>query len=126
MASSSSSPACSRDGGMYVAVIWSGLNRVGAPRSARLLYRSPTFWVDATDRPTAARRTGSRAQRQRKSSCVSDMVSLPPAEASMVQALMDLLLPRFAGLGGWASAGPRAVGNVDRFASVAGYKSSGH
>ena len=51
--------------------------------------------ADVTDRPTDARRMGSRAQRQRKSlpgagsSCVSDMVSLPPAEASTVQALMD-------------------------------------
>ena len=32
-------------------------------------------------------------------SCASDTVSLPPAEAYMVQALMDLALPRFAGLG---------------------------
>ena len=61
--------------------------------------------ADVTDRPTAARRTGFRAQQQCKSlrgagySCVSDMVSLPPAEASTVQALMDLSLPHFAGLG---------------------------
>ena len=47
------------------------------------------------------------------SSCASDMVSLPPAKAYTVQALMDLALPRFAGFGGWASAGPRAMGDVD-------------
>ena len=42
------------------------------------------------------------------SSCVSDMVSLPPAEASTVQGLMDLSLPslpHFAGLG----VGPQQV-----------------
>ena len=35
----------------------------------------------------------------------SDSVCLPPSEASTVQALMDLALPRFAGLGD----GPRQV-----------------
>ena len=39
------------------------------------------------------------------SSCASDMVSLPPVEAYTVQELMDLALPRFAGLGD----GPRQV-----------------
>ena len=52
-----------------------------------------------------APRTVSRARRPRKSVhvagsfCASDMVSLHPAEAYRVQALMDLALPRFAGLG---------------------------
>ena len=67
--------------------------------------------AEVTDRPTDARRTGSRAQRQRQSlqkagsSCDSDLGYLPPAEASTVQALMDLSLPRFAGLG----VGPQQV-----------------
>ena len=39
------------------------------------------------------------------SSCASDMVTLPPAEAYTVQALMDLALPRCVGLGD----GPRQV-----------------
>ena len=62
--------------------------------------------AEVTVRPTYARRTVSRAQRQRQSlrkagsSCVSDLGSLPPA-----QALMDLSLPRFAGLG----VGPKQV-----------------
>ena len=62
-------------------------------------------------RHAVARRTVSRARRQRNpvrgagSSCALDMVSLPPAEAYTVQALMDLALPRFAGLGD----GPRQV-----------------
>ena len=61
--------------------------------------------VNVSTRRTVARRTVSRAQRPRKSvhgagsSCASDTVSLPPAEAYTVQALMDLALPRFAGLG---------------------------
>ena len=88
MASSSSSPACSRDGGTYVAVIRSGLNR-----------------------HTVTRRRGSRGQRRRMSlrgagsSGDTDMVFLPLAEAYTVQALMDLSLPRFAGSG----VGPQQV-----------------
>ena len=35
----------------------------------------------------------------RTSQCASDMVSMPPAEAYSVQALIDLALPHFAGLG---------------------------
>ena len=67
--------------------------------------------ADVSSRHAVARRTVSRARRPRKpvrgagSSCASDMVSLPPAEAYTVQALMDLALPRFAGLGD----GPRQV-----------------
>ena len=58
-----------------------------------------------------ARRTVSRAQRPRQSvrgagySSASDTVSLPPAEAYTIQTLMDLALPRFAGLGD----GPRQL-----------------
>ena len=61
--------------------------------------------ADVSTRRTAARWTVSRAQRPCKlvrgagSSSASDTVSLPPAEAYMVQALMDLALPRFAGMG---------------------------
>ena len=60
---------------------------------------------------TADVSTVSRAQRPRKSvrgagsSSASDSVSLPPAEAYTIQALMDLALPRFAGMGD----GPRQV-----------------
>ena len=67
--------------------------------------------ADVTTGHTVTRRTGSRGQRQctslrgAGSSCASDMVFLPPAEASTVQALMDLSLPRFAGLG----VGPQQV-----------------
>ena len=75
--------------------------------------------ADVSSRHAVARRTVSRARRPHKpvrgagSSSVSDMVSLPPAEAYTVQALMDLALPRFAGLGERTSAGPRAMGDVD-------------
>ena len=66
--------------------------------------------ADVSSRHAVTRRTGSRAQRPCKSvcgagSCASDMVSLPQVEAYTVQALMDLALPRFAGLGD----GPRQV-----------------
>ena len=67
--------------------------------------------ADVTTGLTVARRTGSRGQRQcmslrgAGSSCASDMVFLPLAEAPTVQALMDLSLPRLADLG----VGPQQV-----------------
>ena len=67
--------------------------------------------ADVFTRRTITHRTVSRAQRPRKSvrgvgsSRASDMVSLPQSEACTVQALMDLALPRFVGLGD----GPRKV-----------------
>ena len=65
--------------------------------------------ADVSTRRTGARQTVSRAQRPRKSvsgsSSASDTVSLPPVEAYMIQALMDLMFPRFAGMGD----GPRQV-----------------
>ena len=66
--------------------------------------------ADASSRHAVARRTVSRGRRPRNpvrgaASCASDIVSLPSAEAYTVQALMDLVLPRFAGLGD----GPRQV-----------------
>ena len=61
--------------------------------------------ADVSSRHAVARRTVSRARRPRNpvrgagSSWASDMVSLPPAEAYTVQALMDLALPRLEGWG---------------------------
>ena len=74
--------------------------------------------ADVYSRHAVARRTGSRPN-GRASQCAgrvffdSDMVSLPPVEAYTVQALMDMALPHFCRVGGWASAGPRAMGDVD-------------
>ena len=66
--------------------------------------------ADDSSRHAVARRTVSRARRPRNplrgaASCASETVSLPPAEAHAVHALMELALPRFAGLGD----GPRQV-----------------
>ena len=61
--------------------------------------------ADVSTRPTVTRRSVSQARRPRKSvrgagsSRASETVSLPQSEAYTVQALMDLALPRFAGLG---------------------------
>ena len=60
--------------------------------------------ADVSSRHAMARRMVSRGWRPRNpvrwaASCASHIVSLPPAEAYTVQALMDLALPRFAGLG---------------------------
>ena len=96
MASSSSSPTCSRDGGTYVTVIRSGLNR----RFGGFYYWTHSHSMEGFPGPTAAHLTV-----QAGSSGDTDMVFLPPAEVSMVQALMDLSLPRFAGLG----VGPQQV-----------------
>ena len=67
--------------------------------------------ADVSTGHTVTRRRGSRGQRRHTSlrgagsSGDTDMVFLPPAEASTVQALMDLSLPRFAGSG----VGPQQV-----------------
>ena len=96
MASSPSSPACSRDGVTYVAVIRSGLNRW----FGGCYYWTHSHSTEGFPGPTAAHvtaRAGSYGD--------TDMVFLPPAEASTVQVLMDLSFPRFAGLG----VGPQQV-----------------
>ena len=55
--------------------------------------------TDVSPRRTVTRRTVSRKSvRGARSSRASDMVSLPQPEAYTVQAMMDLALPRFAGL----------------------------
>ena len=75
--------------------------------------------ADVTTRHTVTRRTGSRAQRQHKSlrgdrsSCASDMVSLLPAEAFHVPSADGLVASTLCRIGGWTSAGPRAMCNVD-------------
>ena len=84
MASSSSSPACSRDGGKYVAVIRSALNR---------RFGGCYYWTHSHS--TEGFNGGARHW----SSGDTAMVFIPAAEASTVQALMDLSLPHFAGLG---------------------------
>ena len=67
--------------------------------------------ADVSTRHTVTRRSVSRARRTRKpvreagSSRASETVPVPQSEAYTVQALMDLALPRFAGLGD----GPRQV-----------------
>ena len=69
--------------------------------------------ADVSTRPTVNRRSVSRARIPRKpvegggggSSKASESVRLPRSEATTVQALMDLVLPRFAGLGD----GPRQI-----------------
>ena len=68
--------------------------------------------ADVPSRPAVSRQSVFRARRPRKSkggggdsSKRSESVCLPPSEASTVQTLMDLALPRFAGLGD----GPRQV-----------------
>ena len=90
MDSSTSSPACSGDGGTYVAVIRSGLSRRFGGCFFSIFSRSTDGFTGPTA-PQSSARAGS--------SCASDMVSLPPGEAYTVQTLMDLALPRFAGLG---------------------------
>ena len=87
MDASSSSPACSGDGGAYVADIRKVSSRHAVTRRTVLRGRRPRNPVRGA------------------ASCASDIVSLPPAEAYTVQTLMDLALPRFAGLGD----GPRQV-----------------
>ena len=75
--------------------------------AARMSLSSGRDSADGSE-DVSSRQTVSRARRPVRgagSSCASDMVSLSPAEAYTVQALMDLALPRFAGLG----YGPRQV-----------------
>ena len=60
--------------------------------------------ADVSTRPTVNRRSVSRARIPRKpvgggGVLYSELVRLPRSEATTLQALMDLALPRFAGLG---------------------------
>ena len=90
----------------------SGRRRCAREMAARMSQSSGRDSADGTadvsTQRTVTQRTASRAQRPRKSvrgAVASDMVSLPQSEVYTVQALMDLVLPRFAGLGD----GPRQV-----------------
>ena len=81
--------------------------------------------ADVSTRHTVTRRSVSRAWRPHKSvrgagsSRASETVSLPQLEAYTVQALMDLALTRFAGLGD----GPRQVQEPwEISANSSGYK----
>ena len=86
---STSSPVRQGDGGTYVTVIRSGLSRrYGGCFSSTYSYLLDSF----SGLETSQVSEGARSSR------ALDMVSLPQSEAYTVQAMMDLALPRFAGL----------------------------
>ena len=104
MGSSSSSPACSGDGGTYVAVIRSGLSR----RLGGCFYSTHSRSTDGFPGPTATQ----VSVRGRVYLCLGH--GFPASGGGVHSPSADGLgASSLCWVGGRASAGPRAVGDVD-------------